>query len=386
MDSYKKYDNTTVRIRHISGDVLTGPCEWDDAEYNLSEWGREEESLRIGDYIIYGSDIVEIELLRPEAVIPVRDWPEAKEEIALWFHERWHIPLEAYRESIRDCLGLGERSGIPQWYVVVRGNRIIAGCGVIENDFHERKDLTPNVCAVYVDEEYRRQGIAGFMLQTVCDDMAAMGCKTLYLLTSHVGFYERYGWRYLCDARGDDGGTCRVYVHQSGKREPVTVFESDNIRFVEVSEDLVPDYLALVNDQENVNRYIGGSIGGSSGPYTADKEVRWIRKKLTERAPVFSMIEKSTGEYIGNIEFMDADGAQGELGIAITARKQDRGFGTEAVTAFVKYGLERMRLRRIWLRTRPFNGRARHVYEKCGFREYDRTEDHIFMEYDPEHK
>lgn len=38
---------------------------------------------------------------------------------------------------------------------------IVGGLGVIENDFHNRKDLTPNVCAVYVDEDYLCQGIAG---------------------------------------------------------------------------------------------------------------------------------------------------------------------------------------------------------------------------------
>ena len=149
--------------------------------------------------------------MRNEACIPVRDWPEAKEEIAEWFHERWHIPLETYKESIWDCLG--KETGIPQWYVVVRGSRIIAGCGVIENDFHERKDLTPNVCAVYVDEEFRNQGIAGFLLQHVCDDMSAMGIDTLYLLTDHTGFYERYGWEFLCMVRGSDEEPSRMYVH-----------------------------------------------------------------------------------------------------------------------------------------------------------------------------
>ena len=215
MENLSKYDNTTVRIVCENGDIFTGACVWDSPEYNRDEFNVEEESLRIGEYIFFESYIREVELLRREACIPVRDWLEAKEEIAVWFHERWHIPLEAYRESINDCLGLGEEGGIPQWYVVVRGNRIIAGCGVIENDFHERKDLTPNVCAVYVDEEYRGQGIAGFMLQFVCDDMAAMGFDTLYLLTSHVGFYERYGWQFLCKARGDDGEMSRVYVHHA---------------------------------------------------------------------------------------------------------------------------------------------------------------------------
>ena len=213
MKKYSKYDNTTVRITCDNGDVFTGACAWFPWEYGQSEFGVEEEGLQIGEYIFFERNIRKLELLRPEACIPVRDWPEAKEEIALWFHERWHIPLEAYRESILDCLG--RETGVPQWYVVVRGSRIIAGCGVIENDFHERKDLTPNVCAVYVDEAYRNQGIAGFLLQNACDDMAAMGVDTLYLLTDHTGFYERYGWQFLCMVRGNDGALSRMYVHHA---------------------------------------------------------------------------------------------------------------------------------------------------------------------------
>lgn len=36
------------------------------------------------------------------------------------------------------------------------------------------------------------------------------------------------------------------------------VFESNRIGFVEVSELLVNDYPDMVNDYENVNRFIGG--------------------------------------------------------------------------------------------------------------------------------
>lgn len=217
MKDLKKYDNTTVRIKCISGETFTGACDWFDAEWGLYVFGREEEGLQIGEYMLFERDIISIELLRNEACIPVRDWPEAKEEIAEWFHEKWQVPLEAYRESIRDCLG--RETGIPQWYVVTRNYKIIAGCGVIENDFHERKDLTPNVCAVYVEEEYRNQGIAGFMLNFVCEDMAAMGIDTLYLLTDHTGFYERYGWEFLCMVKGSDEEMSRMYVHHTKRDE-----------------------------------------------------------------------------------------------------------------------------------------------------------------------
>ena len=38
------------------------------------------------------------------------------------------------------------------------------------------------------------------------------------------------------------------------------VFGSSRISFVEVSESLIPDYLVMVNDYENVNRFIGSMI------------------------------------------------------------------------------------------------------------------------------
>ncbi|MBQ3424483.1 MAG: GNAT family N-acetyltransferase [Clostridia bacterium] len=155
-----------------------------------------------------------------------------------------------------------------------------------------------------------------------------------------------------------------------------TIFESDNILFTEVSERLVRDYLAMVNDVENV----GWPIGHKTEQYTEEQELRWVRKKREENAVVFSMIEKRSGAFIGNIELMDVRDGQGELGIAITAGKQDRGFGTEAITALAAYGADRLGLRRIVLRAYPDNARAIHVYEKCGFREYDRTEETVFME------
>ena len=95
------------------------------------------------------------------------------------------------------------------------GTRIIGGMGVIENDFHDRKDLAPNVCAVYTEEEYRCNGIAGALLNYVCDDMNTKGITTLYLSTDHTSFYERYGWEFFCMVQGDgELEMSRMYVHK----------------------------------------------------------------------------------------------------------------------------------------------------------------------------
>ena len=141
------------------------------------------------------------------------DRPELKDTAAQWFSEKWRIPLAAYLKSMEDSFADGVL--VPQWYVVLENNTIIAGLGVIENDFHDRKDLTPNVCAVYVEEAYRCRGIAGQMLGFVCDDMEKQGIDTLYLLTDHTGFYERYDWNFLCMVQGDgEEKLSRMYVHR----------------------------------------------------------------------------------------------------------------------------------------------------------------------------
>lgn len=145
-------------------------------------------------------------------IVRLIDRPEIKEQAAQWFHKKWNIPLKAYMESMEDCLK-GIKS-VPQWYMAMEDNRIIGGLGVIENDFHDRKDLTPNVCAVYTEEDKRCNGVAGTLLNYVCIDMKKKGIDTLYLITDHTSFYERYGWEFLCMVQGEgESDMTRMYIH-----------------------------------------------------------------------------------------------------------------------------------------------------------------------------
>ena len=146
-------------------------------------------------------------------IVRLTDKPEMKEQAAQWFHKKWNVPLKAYTDSMDDCLTL--KNDIPQWYMAIENNRIIGGLGVIENDFHDRKDLTPNVCAVYTETDRRSNGVAGTLLNFVCTDMKSKGIDTLYLITDHTSFYERYGWEFLCMVQGDgESDMSRMYIHR----------------------------------------------------------------------------------------------------------------------------------------------------------------------------
>lgn len=66
--------------------------------------------------------------------------PELKARAAEWFNSKWGVPTQAYISYMDDYLARKTEYG---WYLCMDGDNIVGGLGVIANDFHDRKDLTP---------------------------------------------------------------------------------------------------------------------------------------------------------------------------------------------------------------------------------------------------
>ncbi len=154
------------------------------------------------------------------------------------------------------------------------------------------------------------------------------------------------------------------------------VFESERIDFVKPTMELVPDYLEMVNDIEHVARFISDRLT----PYTEEEERAYMKDKIENNAVMFSMIERSSGKFIGNTEFFDRRDNDAEWGIVITYSMQDKGYGKEALLRMTDYGFNDLGLERIRITVFVDNPRAFHVYEKCGFKEYHRNNVDIFMD------
>ena len=143
--------------------------------------------------------------------VALRQRPALIDAAAKWFHDMWGVPEEAYRLCMAAYLAGETEYG---WYLCLYGSAIAGGLGVIDNDFHDRKGLRPNLCAVYTDPAHRGRGIAGRLLDMAVEDLRTAGVSPVYLVTDHTGFYERYGWEYLCPATDEGSGRpTRVYRH-----------------------------------------------------------------------------------------------------------------------------------------------------------------------------
>ena len=149
-------------------------------------------------------------------IIRIDEMPAIKDRAAAWFAEKWKGHEEEYLSSISDSVK--EKAMFPKWYIMLEEGRIIAGAGVISNDPPMQKEQRPNICAVYVEEQYRSKGIAGALLEYISIDMMFRGVEALYLTTEMTEFYERYGWEFMTEVTDSEQKIMRVYRRQLNRK------------------------------------------------------------------------------------------------------------------------------------------------------------------------
>ena len=146
-------------------------------------------------------------------IISIREHPDYFNRAVDYFSSKWGIYRKIYEDSISDSLVT--ESPTPRWYMLIKGDNIIGSYGLIENDFMVRKDLTPWLCALYVEESERCKGFGGTLLEHGRTEAARLGFSKVYLCTDHVGFYERYGWHFFGMEASEFGGDTRGYEVKS---------------------------------------------------------------------------------------------------------------------------------------------------------------------------
>ena len=139
------------------------------------------------------------------------------------------------------------------------------------------------------------------------------------------------------------------------------IFETERIKFIKVNENYVNEYLKMINDEE-----VQMFISKKRFNLTYEQELEWVRENKINNN-LFTMIEKDTGDFIGNIEIMEIHDGIGELGIAITRDKQNMHYGQEAINKIKDYAFNELNLDGLELNVYATNPRGIRCYEKAGF-------------------
>jgi len=144
-------------------------------------------------------------------ILSVREHPEKARNFIAYCQKRWasEASMKVYEDCILSCLH--SPSPLPQWYLLMDGEEIAGGAGLIVNDFISRMDLWPWLCALYIETEYRGHALGSLLLEHARADAKKLGFTNLYLCTDHVGYYERYGFACLAQGYHPWGERSRIY-------------------------------------------------------------------------------------------------------------------------------------------------------------------------------
>ena len=144
------------------------------------------------------------------------------------------------------------------------------------------------------------------------------------------------------------------------------IFKSERMDFVNVSICFVDDYLVMMNNSD-----VQDFVSIKSRVFDYDGEVEWINSKISDGSCIYSFVERVSGKFVGNVEFMNILDGKSELGICITPSFWNKHFGIEVLLRVIDYGFNDLGLDEIYLKVFSHNSRAIHCYKKVGFVEYD---------------
>ncbi|MFH1637085.1 MAG: GNAT family protein [Candidatus Woesearchaeota archaeon] len=121
-----------------------------------------------------------------------------------------------------------------------------------------------------------------------------------------------------------------------------------------------------VNDSEII-----GNFAVFNKKITREEEQKFLEKIIASENDRTFAIETEFGEYLGNVGINQIHwpSKNGRLAIIIGHKDQHgKGYGQSAIMEALRVAFEDYKLHKIWLIVFEENRKARHVYEKCGFK------------------
>ena len=130
--------------------------------------------------------------------------PDKIPEIARWHWEAWghHNPNGSYERTFARLSRRLHRDQLPLAYLALIEDRMVGTASLVEHDMDNREDLSPWLAGVFVDPDYRHQGIASSLVERVCEKARLLSFSELFLYTNNAHeLYTALGWTDLGQER-----------------------------------------------------------------------------------------------------------------------------------------------------------------------------------------
>ena len=126
--------------------------------------------------------------------------PEFKSIVAnriwlAWWKAHGHL-LQVVTDFIDE---LPEARGIPFCLVAHDEGKYVGSVLGLVSDLDERPELSPWIGALWVELEFRKQGVAGVLVKAALDELFVLGHEVTFLCATveKRGMYQKQGWKLI---------------------------------------------------------------------------------------------------------------------------------------------------------------------------------------------
>ncbi|WP_339174576.1 GNAT family N-acetyltransferase [Paenibacillus sp. FSL H7-0943] len=97
----------------------------------------------------------------------------------------------------------------------VENDVIIGFYQLIEQEFITRKDLSPWIAPLFIDESERGKALGAVLLEHARKIAGQLGYAKVYLATDHILYYEKYGFKEIGLDNFEWGRPTKIYEHDT---------------------------------------------------------------------------------------------------------------------------------------------------------------------------
>lgn len=149
------------------------------------------------------------------SIVSLKDLPDYRQALTDYVQNNWIGVFNVFTDVLGEMYS-GEKL-LPDCYMMLKDDKIIGFYQLVEQELLIRKDLSPWITCVFIDEQERGRRLISKLLEHGRTIAGQLGYSKVYLATSHRQLYEKFGFREIGLSKFVWGLPSKIYEHDTIK-------------------------------------------------------------------------------------------------------------------------------------------------------------------------
>jgi GNAT superfamily N-acetyltransferase len=146
-------------------------------------------------------------------IVSLKGLPSYQRTLIDYVGNNWKPVFYAFTDVIAELFST--EKDLPQCHMLLKGEKIIGFYQLIEQELILRKDLSPWITCIFIDEHERGNRLSSVLLEHGRTMAGKLGYKKVYLTTDHIELYEKFGFREIGLDKFIFGRPTKIYEHDT---------------------------------------------------------------------------------------------------------------------------------------------------------------------------